>query len=400
MKETPTTGAVLAGASPSQGCAGLRRKIFYLVDSFNVGGTETQAVELALRIPSSTYEVTLGCLRAEGPLLDRLKGSEVQVKEFYPKGGIDSPAGLYQLLRLAAFLRRENFVVMHAHDLWSNLMGVPAARLAGVPAVVSSQRDLSQFDWYRGVKRAVLRRVQKMSSVLLANATPIRDALIAEDGFAPTKVRVIHNGVDTDKFQRGRRDRECLFPGSRAGKLVVLVGNMHSDVKGHPRLIAAAPAVLREFPDTRFVLVGDGESRSAFERQVEELGLQASFLFLGRRNDIPDVLASCDIAVLPSKAEGLPNAVLEYMAAGLPTIVSRVGGNSELVQDGITGLLVPAQDSAALAQALIRVLRDPQLARQIAANGQRMATQDFSFERMVREADALYTELLHGVERD
>jgi glycosyltransferase involved in cell wall biosynthesis len=169
---------------------------------------------------------------------------------------------------------------------------------------------------------------------------------------------------------------------------------MHSDVKGHPWLIAAAPAVLKEFPETRFVLAGDGEARVTFERQVEELGVGGNFRFLGSRTDVPDILASCDIAVLPSKAEGLPNAVLEYMAAGLPTIVSRVGGNPELVQDGVTGLLVPPQDSAALEQALLRLLRDEEFSRRIGANAQRMAIQDFSFERLVREVDELYSDLL------
>ncbi|HZS97264.1 MAG TPA: glycosyltransferase, partial [Terriglobales bacterium] len=112
------------------------------------------------------------------------------------------------------------------------------------------------------------------------------------------------------------------------------------------------------------------------------------------RSDIPDVLASCDIAVLPSRAEGLPNAVLEYMAAGLPTIASRVGGNSELVEDGVTGLLVPAEDSAAIAGALLRLLRDPELARKMAESGRKLAVENYSFERLIREVDALYTELL------
>lgn len=371
-----------------------RRKVFYLLDSLEIGGTETQAVELALRLPADEYEITLGCLRLQGPLLSRLRGSGVRVQEFYPRGGIDSPAGLYQLFRLAAFLRRQKFGVVHTHDLWSNVMGVPAARLAGVPAIISSRRDLAHFDWYEGKRRVWLRRIQNLSNIVLANATPIRDALVAEDGFAPDKLRVIHNGVDTEKFQRGKRDRERLIPGAAEGTLVVLVGNMHGDVKGHPWLIAAAPAVVREFPKTRFIFAGDGESRAPLEQQVAGLGLQQSFAFLGRRDDIPDVLASCDIAVLPSKAEGLPNAVLEYMAAGLPTIASRVGGNAELVEDGVTGLLVPPQDSAALANALLRLLRDPQLLQQIASGGRRLVSEGFSFERLVRETDALYTELL------
>ena len=373
-----------------------RRKVFYLLDSLNVGGTETQAVELALRIPEAGYEVTLGCLRARGPLLERLQGSQVAVREFHPEGGIDSPAGFYQLLRLSWFLRRKKFDIVHTHDLWSNLIGVPAARLAGVRAIVSSRRDLANFDWYQSKRRGWLRRIQNLGGAVLANATPIRDALIAEDGFKPEKLRVIHNGVDIDRFQTSGDERDQLFPGVGKGKLIVLVGNMHTDIKGHPWLIASAPAVVHEFPTARFVLAGDGEQRPRFEEQAAKLGLEQNFLFLGRRTDIPKILACCDVAVLPSRAEGLPNAILEYMAAGLPTIASRVGGNAELIEDGVTGLLVPSEDSAALSDALLALLRDPGLARRMAQNGHEFTIRNFSFERLVREVDELYSELLRG----
>jgi glycosyltransferase involved in cell wall biosynthesis len=391
--QTPADTSVLPGVMPGHHSRSMR-KVFYLVDSLNVGGTETQAVELARRIPEAGYDVTLGCLRIQGPLLDRLQGSAVAVREFHPRGGIDTPAGLYQLLRLSWFLRRGKFDVVHTHDLWSNLLGIPAARLAGVPAIVSSRRDLAHFAWYQGKRRAWLRRIQNLSGAVLANATPVRDALIAEDGFSPEKLRVIHNGVDIDKFHRSGVSRERLFPGVGDGKLIVLVGNMHTDVKGHPWLIASSPQVIREFPSTRFVLAGDGEQRAHFEQQVADLGLQESFLFLGRRADIPEILACCDIAVLPSRAEGLPNAVLEYMAAGLPTIVSRVGGNAELVEHGVTGLLIPPNDSSGLSAALLKLLRDPRLAREMAQNGRESVTRNFSFEKLVREVDELYTELL------
>lgn len=399
MRGVPVTDSFLRTASVPSG-PGSRRKVFYFVDSLEVGGTETQAVELALRMPADSYEITLGCLRVTGPLIEKLRGSAVAIREFHPKGGLDSPAGLYQIARLAAFLRREKFDVVHTHDLWTNLMGVLAARIAGVPAIVSSRRDLAHFDWYQGRKRDWLRRIQNLSGVVLANATPIRDALIAEDGFAPEKLRVIHNGVDTTKFQCARRDRERLFPGTQNEKLVVLVGNMHDDVKGHPWVIGAAPAVLREFPQTRFVFAGEGKARPVFEAQVAKLGLQAQFMFLGRRSDIPEVLASCDIGMLPSRAEGLSNALLEYMATGLPTIASRVGGNAELVNDGVTGLLVPPEDSDGVANALLRLLRDPELSHQMAENGKRVALETYSFERLIREVDGLYSELLRRGGRD
>jgi glycosyltransferase involved in cell wall biosynthesis len=343
-----------------------RRKVFYLLDSLNVGGTETQAVELARRLDPAAYEVTLGCLRARGPLLEKLQGSPVSVAEFYPEGGLDSPRGIYQLLRLAAFLRRGKFAIVHTHDMWSNLMGVPAAYLARVPVIISSQRDLSHFDWYKG-RGAWMRRIQNLSAVVLTNADAIRDGLIADDHFAPAKVRVVHNGVDLQSFCRRPELRSQLFPGMEQNQLIVLVGNMHSDVKGHPWLIAAAPAIVREFPEVRFVFAGDGQQRKDLEQQAARLGLERHFL---------------------------PNAVLEYLAAGLPTVASGVGGNVEIIRDGATGLLVPPEDSDALAAALLRLLRDPGLARRLAEDGHRFVAENFSFERLIADVDCLYTELL------
>jgi hypothetical protein len=135
MQGAPVTDSFLQ-AQPVRAGARPSRKVFYFLDSLEVGGTETQAVELALRMSANAYDVTLGCLRVKGPLLEKLKGSAVAIREFHPVGGLDSPAGLYQLARLAAYLRRKKFDVVHTHDLWTNLMGVLAARMAGVPAIV------------------------------------------------------------------------------------------------------------------------------------------------------------------------------------------------------------------------------------------------------------------------
>ena len=389
-------GAVEApGSRPFAG-----RKVFYLLDSLNVGGTEVQAVELAIRLNPNQYEVTLGCLRARGPLLERLKGSAVTVSEFYPKGGFDSIHGIYEMFRLARFLRRGGYQIVHTHDLYANLLGIPAAVIARVPVIISSQRDLGHLDLYKSGRRVWLRRLQKLSTALLTNAKAVREAVLAEDHFAPEKVRVIYNGVDLERFAHRSQDRTWLAPNGSQQRWIVLVGNMHGDVKGHPVLIAAAEAVVREFPDVRFLLAGDGQRRKDFEEQTERLGIAKHFLFLGRRDDVPRILSCCDIGVLPSKAEGLPNAVLEYLAAGLATVASRVGGNAEIIADGKTGLLVPAEDSSALAAALLRLLRNPVLAADLGKNGQDFVAAEFSFERLIEKTDQMYTELLHarGVE--
>lgn len=383
-------GASAASPQPT----GLRRKVFFLLDSLNIGGTEVQAVELALRIGVKGYDVTLGCLRVRGPLLERLKGSDIVIQEFYPKGGFDSIHGVYRMLRLAKFLRGGQFQIFHAHDLYSNILGIPSAVVARVPVIISSQRDLSHLNPYRTRKRAWIRRLQNLSTAVLANSKAVRDSLLADHNFAAEKIRVIHNGVDTDRWGHGNRDRTWLVPSGAGEKWIVLVGNMNSDVKGHPFLITAAAEVVREFPNTRFVLVGDGSQRPDFEQKVAQLGLQRNFLFLGRRDDVPKVLSACDIAVLPSKAEGLPNAVLEYLATGLPAIATRVGGSAEIIQDGKNGLLTPTEDSSALAGAILRLLRDPSLSARLGQNGRDYVLQEFSFARLIEKTDQLYTELL------
>lgn len=394
-------GAEHGHAQTSRPTRSHRRKVFFLLDSLNIGGTEVQAVELATRLNPELYDVTLGCLRARGPLLDRLKGSSVSIREFYPQGGFDSVQGGYQMLRLALFLRRGGFQIMHAHDLYANLLGIPAAVIARIPVIISSQRDLGHLDLYKSWRRIWLRRLQKLSTAVLTNANAVREAVLTEDHFAAEKVRVIHNGVDLERFARPSEDRSWLAPpNGNQERWIVLVGNMHGDVKGHPVLIAAAQTVVREFPDVKFLFAGDGEKKNDFEKQTQRLGIARHFLFLGRRDDVPRILACSDIGVLASKAEGLPNAVLEYLAAGLPTIASCVGGNVEIIRDGKTGLLVPPEDSSALAAAILRLLRNPVLAADLGKNGQNFVAAEFSFQRLIEKTDQMYTELLHarGVE--
>ncbi|MGA7379685.1 MAG: glycosyltransferase [Terriglobales bacterium] len=370
------------------------RKVFFLVDSLDIGGSESQAVELAVRLSAARYTVTLGCLRMRGRLLRRLQGAGISVVEFHPRGGIDSLRGGWQLLRLAAFLRREGFDIIHTHDLWSNLMGVPAAFLARVPVIISSQRDLSHLPWYQGGRRVWLRRIQGLSSVVLANAGPIREQLIQEGHLRAEKILVIHNGVDPEKFDRSSHNSPVSFPNAGDGKRIVLVGNMTSGVKGHSVLINAAPAIVGEFPDVRFVLAGDGTCRNQFETQVGDLGSNKHFLFLGRREDVPEILAACNIAVLPSKTEGLPNALLEYLAAGLATVATNAGGNAEIVEDGVTGLLVPPDNPEFLAAAVLRLLRDPDLACRLGRSGREFVCRRFGFDKLVEQIEGLYSELL------
>jgi glycosyltransferase involved in cell wall biosynthesis len=266
MSTTPPSSVIEKGEFPHQAervdpASASVRRIFFLLDSLQIGGTETQAVELALRLDPARYRVTLGCLQLRGPLLQRLEDSAVSLMEFHAPEGVDSPRGIYQILRLARFLRHGRFDIVHSHDLWSNLLAIPAASLALVPVVISSRRDLSHLSWYTPLKRRFLRHLQKLSSAVLVNSRQIQNQLLREDRFSPELIRVVYNGIDVDRFSKVAADRERLFPGLRNCTLIVTTGNMNGNVKGHPALIEAARSVCSKSPQIKFVLICDGPSR-------------------------------------------------------------------------------------------------------------------------------------------
>jgi glycosyltransferase involved in cell wall biosynthesis len=282
--------------------------------------------------------------------------------------------------------------VVHAHDLWANLMAVPAARLAGAPLVLSSQRDLAHLWWYTPFRTRIIRRVHRWSSFIIANSTAVRNLLVDDFRIPEERVCVIRNGVNLDRFLAKSGDRQKLLPGvDPQAPLVITVGNMHSRVKGHYELVEAVRSIRDPFPNAKFLIVGDGEERPRIERAAQQAGVGDMFVFLGQRADIPDLLSCCDLFVLPSLAEGLPNAILEAMASGLPVVATRVGGIPEIIEDGRTGLMVPPKDPKALAEAIMRVLRDAEFATMLADSGQERVHSEFSFHRAVESLNHLYT---------
>jgi glycosyltransferase involved in cell wall biosynthesis len=370
---------------------GSATSVLHLVDTLNVGGTETQMAQTALLLQSRQHKVTVGCLRAQGPLLDVLQEAGIPIVEFRKDKRLLSFGGVLQMLRLAAFLRRKNIHVMHAHDLWADLLGAPAARLAGTPVVITSRRYLEDLEWHTPWRNKILGVLYRQSTFVVANSMAVRTLLVGIYGLSPAKVRVIHNGVDVDRFARVRRSRKKVLPTvGEDSKVIAVVANMYGRVKGHAQLVAAAGKVCHEMPRTIFLLVGDGQERPRIEQLVTNAGLQKNFMFLGRRRDIPELLACCDLFVLPSEAEAMPNALLEAMAAGLPVVATDVGGSREVIEDGISGLLVRPRDSEAMAAGIIRILQNPPLAAELARAGQERVRTRFSLDRLITQFEWLY----------
>jgi len=364
-------------------------KVLLLVDSFQLGGSEKQTVEMARHLHGHEYEVTVGCFQARGPLKDAVHKAGIPIVEFPIHGFANR---IYQLLRLAGFIRRERFKIVQSNELYSNLIGVPAAWLARTPVIISSRRDLSNWSWYTPRRRKLLRRIQDLSTLIIVNCEAIRKDLVANDGFSPDIIRVVYNGLDADRFLQAPADPSRPIPGLPENKkLIAVVANMNMPIKGHTDLVEAARAVCSVHKLANFVLIGDGKRRADIERLVKIAGLQDHFTFLGHRTDVPQLLFRCDMGVLASTTEGLPNAVLEYMAAGLPVVATRVGGVPEIIEHEVSGLLVPPNAPDALAAALMRLLSDDQLAARLARAGRERVINKFNFAQVTASLKELYT---------
>lgn len=362
-------------------------RILLFIQTLELGGSEKQCVEMARLLSRNGFDVTVGCMRRVGPMRRKLAEAGISLVEF-PVGSLLRAGALVQMARLALFIRANKFDVVHANDLYANLFAVPAAKLAKVPVIVSCQRDLSDWWWYTPGRRKILRTIQKMSSSIMVNSDAICRQL-AKDGIGIDKIRVVYNGIDVERYLPIPRELQGI-PVPAKSRFIVVVANMHSEAKGHLELLTAAQTICGQHPDVRFLLIGDGEMRSAFETRARALGLQESVLFLGHRTDVADILSCAEIGVLASHAEGLPNAVMEYMAAGLPAVATSVGGVPEIIEHGVSGLLVQPGDSNALSAEILRLLDDESLRRRLGHGARESMLSKCDFGSLLSKLKSIY----------
>jgi len=284
-------------------------------------------------------------------------------------------------LRLTRWLRRERFaaVLTFTHD--SNLLGLPAAWLAGVPCRYGSHhgRFASLSAWKKWLHARLIN--SRMADGLVAVSAETRRQAIAE-GVQPQRIVVIPNGVSLPSVSRETAwvARQALLPGA-AGFLLLSAGRLVPE-KGQRILIQAATQVLQEFPSALFAIAGDGPLRVELQALADSLGISDGVKLLGNRTDMPALLAACDIFVLSSLSEGLPMALLEAMAAGKALVSTDVGGIPAALDDGNCGLLVPAGDAPALANAMLKLLRDASLRNKLASRARKRACKFYSLDEM------------------
>lgn len=370
-------------AAQSKTSIGARPSVFLMTQDFQTGGSERQFTLLAGALPQGPFDVHLGCVRRRGKIPPGLK----DLPEFRLGGNVFSLRAWRSRVSLKRYLRERRIAIAHSFDLYSNLMLIPAARWAGVPVVIGSQRQLG--DLLSPLQSAGQATLFRLCDYVVCNSRAAADRL-QDRGLPARKLAVVPNMLSADVFD----PVQPALPRESDRVRIGMVARMNHPVKNQPSFLRAAARLVQKFPQVEFVLVGDGPLRPGLEQMCEQLDLGRRMQFLGERHDIPAVLASLDISVLTSRSESLSNVILESMAAGLPVVATRVGGNASLVRNGQTGLLVPPDDEEKLAAALELLLTQPQLRLEYGQLARQVARTSFGPDDVRAQYEQLYLQAL------
>jgi glycosyltransferase involved in cell wall biosynthesis len=336
-----------------------------------------------LRRLDDRFEPHAVCLRQSGACLALVKERAASIVEFRTTG-FHRPATWGQMNAFARWCRATGIEIVHTCDFYANVFGLPAAALAAVPVRIGSRRELNPD---KSAARIVLQRLSYTAAHRIVANSSAAARRLRREGVAASKIRLIPNGIALDRFV------EPAPPDDRLR--IITVANLRRE-KAHEVLIDAAARLRAKHPRVEFLIVGDGPRRAELEAMARTRGLAASLSFLGQRDDVPALLASSHVFVLPSRSEASPNSVIEAMASGLPVVAAAAGGLLEIIDQERTGLLVHPDDLPGFVRAIDRLLTDRELAQRIGRSARTSIAARYSFDRMVHAFEDLYvSELRH-----
>lgn len=369
-----------AGTAPRTTAAHAR--IVFVTDNLGVGGAERHLVRLISGLAAtSEWEVTVYCLSRSGEFVSSLEERGIPVVGS-PEPWSRSPGRLLRAtVDLYRYFRQIRPDIAHCYMVYGGFLGSVTARLAGVPYVVTTRRIAHGYTGRRLLAyRLVHALMDRLSDAVIAVCETARLQAVAE-GTPVTKTFTVYNAIDLPEPEG--------IPQLSGSPVIGTICSL-AKRKGLSYLLAAVPRVLQTLPEARFFLVGDGPQRQNLELQALDLGISTQVEFLGPRGDIAGLLCAFDLFVLPSLLEGMPNAVLEAMAAGVPVVATAVGGVPEFVESGHTGLLVPPASPSALADAMLRLATDVNLRRQCAHKAQVLVDTRFTAGRELGDTEQVY----------
>lgn len=357
-------------------------RVCFVIENLIPAGTELWILRLIERLDRARVQ----------PLLCVIDGNSRSSKQLEPSDCPTIRLGLSSLRTVNAFsaasrfyrfLRHHHVDVVQVHHADPAYLGVPVARLARVPKVLQTKYDVGY--WLKGADLWMHRFLRRWVDETIANCEACRQASIAQEWSPEEKVQVLDNGIELDRLTRippiQFEDRQHV----RVGMLANL-----RPVKDAETFVRAAHRLSAERPHLSFHLIGDGEQRASLEQLASELGVVDHVVFHGHVAEPSQLIGEMSIGVLCSLSEGLPHALLEFMAAGRPVVATQVGGNAEIVDDGHTGRLVPAGDPEALANAIAQMLDTPLATKRMGIAAQKNVAERFALDAMTRRFEAFY----------
>ena len=361
-----------------QSCSTHKMRIAHVTLGLEMGGLEKLLVEFARHADRERFELYFVSLTTRGPLADEIEAAG------WPVIAVNAPPGFRPriALDLATLFKQLEIHAVHTHDDRPIIYGAPAARLAGVPHVIHTRHGRSSQLTQR--QQLLVRLASRMTDRFVCVS---KDAAVlsVRQGISRRRIRTIWNGIDLERF---------TYAAPRVGGPVVAVARL-SPEKGVDHLIRAIAIAARECPSIRAEIAGDGPCLPGLIELRNRLGLTDRIGFLGQVHDVPSLFQRAALFVLPSLSEGISLTLLEAMASGAPVVATSVGGNPEVVQPNVTGLLIPAADPASLAAAIVQMMRDPTAANAMAQAGRGRVETLFDVRSMVATYESLYD--CHGV---
>ena len=367
----------------------MTHRILHIIPSLDRAGAEKQLVLVVQGLRERGFDAHVCALTRGGPHRRSLESAGIPVEVLGKRWRVD-PVAMGRLVRHVTRLRPD---LVHTWLFAANAYGRVAARLAGVGRIVAGERCVDR--WKSWHQLAIDRRLVRWTDRIVTNSPGVRDFYV-QHGLPAEKFTVIAGGVPV--HERSAESRSALLAElglPAAARLIGAIGRLWPQ-KRVKELIWAAELVHLIDPAVHLLVIGDGPQRRMLERFTSLLQADRHVRFLGERDDVGRILSHLDVCWLGSQYEGLPNAVMEAMAAGVPVVATDIAGNRDLVVPGETGFLVPVAARRERARVTDRILRDPQLARRLGEAARKRVRAHFGVERMIDEHVALYEELLAG----
>jgi sugar transferase (PEP-CTERM/EpsH1 system associated) len=366
----------------------LKIKILHVISSFNIGGLENGIVNLINGSDTNIFTHHICCIKSTGRASGRLN-KKIRIFEMQKKEGNDITI-IFKIVKLIKMLRPD---IVHTRN-WGSIDGIYSARIAGTPVIIHGEHGWNIDDPIgKNYRRRMARRIiSPMVTSFIVVSEDMKNWLINSIGIKRSKVKKIINGVDTAKFRPVTENALDLNFKLKRGEITIGTVGRLDPIKNHDLLIKAFDKINSKYK-MKLVIVGKGPERKHLENLKNKLSCRDRIVFMGERSNINEILRNWDIFVLPSKNEGMSNTILEAMATGLPIIASKVGGNPELVSDGMTGLLISNGNIEDLRRAVVYYLDHPD---KIKTHGERARIKTesrFSLKKMVEEYRNLYTSL-------